>query len=82
MSDIHPNVVRVTAAAKERGLDIATKRFPEGTKTAADAAAAPPGVNKGAGSKGGLQRAKSMRMDDGAQQQQSPVRAKNAALWT
>ena len=40
MSDIHPNVVRVTAAAKERGLDIATKRFPEGTKTAADAAAA------------------------------------------
>ena len=40
MSDIHPNVVRVVAAAKERGLDIATKRFPEGTKTAADAAAA------------------------------------------
>jgi Cys-tRNA(Pro) deacylase len=40
MSDIHPNVVRVTAAAKERGLDIETKRFPEGTKTAADAAAA------------------------------------------
>ena len=40
MSDIHPNVVRVTAAAKERGLAIETKRFPEGTKTAADAAAA------------------------------------------
>jgi Cys-tRNA(Pro) deacylase len=40
MSDIHPNVVRVVAAAKERGLEIATKRFPEGTKTAADAAAA------------------------------------------
>jgi Cys-tRNA(Pro) deacylase len=40
MNDIHPNVVRVTAAAKERGLDIVTKRFPEGTKTAADAAAA------------------------------------------
>jgi len=40
MSDVHPNVVRVVAAAKERGLDIATKRFPEGTKTAADAAAA------------------------------------------
>ena len=40
MSDIHPNVVRVTAAAKERGLDISTRRFPEGTKTAADAAAA------------------------------------------
>ena len=40
MSDVHPNVVRVVAAAKERGLEIATKRFPEGTKTAADAAAA------------------------------------------
>ena len=40
MSDVHPNVVRVVAAAKERGLNIATKRFPEGTKTAADAAAA------------------------------------------
>jgi prolyl-tRNA editing enzyme YbaK/EbsC (Cys-tRNA(Pro) deacylase) len=40
MSDVHPNVVRVVAAAKECGLDIATKRFPEGTKTAADAAAA------------------------------------------
>ena len=40
MSDIHPNVVRVVAAAKERGLEIVTKRFPEGTKTAADAAAA------------------------------------------
>ena len=40
MSDFHPNVVRVTAAAKERGLDISTRRFPEGTKTAADAAAA------------------------------------------
>ena len=40
MSDSHPNVVRVTAAAKERGLEISTRRFPEGTKTAADAAAA------------------------------------------
>jgi Cys-tRNA(Pro) deacylase len=40
MSDIHPNVVRVTAAAKERGLEISTRRFPEGKKTAADAAAA------------------------------------------
>ena len=40
MSDVHPNVVRVVTAAKERGLDIVTKRFPEGTKTAADAAAA------------------------------------------
>ena len=40
MSDIHPNVVRVMEAARERGLEITTKRFPEGTKTAADAAAA------------------------------------------
>jgi len=40
MSDVHPNVSRVVTAAKERGLDIVTKRFPEGTKTAADAAAA------------------------------------------
>ena len=40
MSDIHPNVIRVMEAARERGLEITTKRFPEGTKTAADAAAA------------------------------------------
>ena len=40
MSDIHPNVVRVMEAARERGLEITTKRFPEGTKAAADAAAA------------------------------------------
>ena len=40
MSDIHPNVLRVMEAARERGLEITTKRFPEGTKTAADAAAA------------------------------------------
>ena len=40
MSDIHPNVLRVMEAARERGLEIITKRFPEGTKTAADAAAA------------------------------------------
>jgi len=40
MSDVHPNVVRVMEAARERGLEITTKRFPEGTKTAADAAAA------------------------------------------
>ena len=38
MTDIHPNVVRVVAAARERGLDITTRRFPEGTKTAQDAA--------------------------------------------
>ena len=40
MSDVHPNVSRVVSAAKERGLEINTKRFPEGTKTAAAAAAA------------------------------------------
>ena len=38
MSDVHPNVARVIAAARERGLEITTKRFPEGTKTAQDAA--------------------------------------------
>ena len=38
MSDLHPNVARVIAAARERGLEITTKRFPEGTKTAQDAA--------------------------------------------
>ena len=40
MPELHPNVVRVIAAAKESGLDITTRRFPDGTKTAADAAAA------------------------------------------
>ena len=39
-TDIHPNVVRVMAAALTRGLSIEPRRFPEGTKTAADAAAA------------------------------------------
>ena len=38
MSDIHPNVARVVAAARDRGLEITTRRFPEGTKTAQDAA--------------------------------------------
>ena len=38
MSDVHPNVIRVVQAAKERGLEITTRRFPEGTKTAQDAA--------------------------------------------
>jgi Cys-tRNA(Pro) deacylase len=32
--------LRVIAAAREAGLEITTRRFPEGTKTAADAAAA------------------------------------------
>lgn len=38
MTDLHPNVARVVAAAREKGLDITTRRFPEGTKTAQDAA--------------------------------------------
>jgi Cys-tRNA(Pro) deacylase len=38
MTDIHPNVARVVAAAREKGLEIVTRRFPEGTKTAQDAA--------------------------------------------
>ena len=38
MTDMHPNVVRVIAAARDKGLDITTRRFPEGTKTAQDAA--------------------------------------------
>jgi Cys-tRNA(Pro) deacylase len=36
----HPNVERVVAAGSELGLTISPRRFPEGTKTAADAAAA------------------------------------------
>mgnify|MGYP003350774588 FL=1 len=36
----HPNVVRVVEAARAAGFDIETKRFPEGTKTAQDAATA------------------------------------------
>ena len=41
MSDaLHPNVVRVVEAARALGLEIAPRRFPDGTKTAADAAAA------------------------------------------
>jgi len=40
MTDTHPNVARVVAAAEDLGLTISTRRFPEGTKTAADAAAA------------------------------------------
>lgn len=38
MADLHPNVVRVVEAAREKGLNIVTRRFPEGTKTAQDAA--------------------------------------------
>ena len=40
MTDLHPNVRRVKDAATGLGLDIEIRRFPEGTKTAADAAAA------------------------------------------
>ena len=36
----HPNVVRVVQAGAARGLTIEPRRFPEGAKTAADAAAA------------------------------------------
>jgi len=36
----HPNVERVVAAAASLGLAIQPRRFPEGTKTAVDAAAA------------------------------------------
>jgi Cys-tRNA(Pro) deacylase len=43
----HPNVQRVRAAAEAAGLTIDTVQFPDGTKTAADAAAAI-GVDVGA----------------------------------
>jgi prolyl-tRNA editing enzyme YbaK/EbsC (Cys-tRNA(Pro) deacylase) len=38
--ELHPNVRRVIDAAAVLGLSIEPRRFPEGTKTAADAAAA------------------------------------------
>ncbi len=34
----HPNVVRVVGAARAAGLEIEVRQFPEGTKTAQDAA--------------------------------------------
>jgi Cys-tRNA(Pro) deacylase len=37
---MHPNVARVTEAARAAGVDISVERFPEGTRTAADAARA------------------------------------------
>jgi prolyl-tRNA editing enzyme YbaK/EbsC (Cys-tRNA(Pro) deacylase) len=37
---MHPNAQRVADAARDLGLDIEVRTFPEGTKTAADAAAA------------------------------------------
>lgn len=36
----HPNVRRVVAAASELGLDLEIREFPDGTRTAAEAAAA------------------------------------------
>ena len=35
---VHPNVARVVEAGRALGLTIITRRFPEGTKTAQDAA--------------------------------------------
>jgi Cys-tRNA(Pro) deacylase len=40
MTDLHPNAQRVAEAARAFGLEIDVHSFPEGTKTAADAAAA------------------------------------------
>jgi Cys-tRNA(Pro) deacylase len=37
---MHPNVMRVVAAARDLGLVVATREFPQGTRTAADAATA------------------------------------------
>jgi prolyl-tRNA editing enzyme YbaK/EbsC (Cys-tRNA(Pro) deacylase) len=37
---MHPNISRVVAAARDAGLDISIEQFPEGTRTAADAARA------------------------------------------
>jgi Cys-tRNA(Pro) deacylase len=39
-TDSHPNVGRVVAAGRELDVDVEVHTFPEGTKTAADAAAA------------------------------------------
>ncbi len=35
---VHPNVARVVQAARDSGLEIEVRKFPEGTKTAQDAA--------------------------------------------
>ena len=40
MTELHPTNRRVADAAATAGVDIAIQRFPEGTKTSADAAAA------------------------------------------
>ena len=39
-TDVHPNVTKVVEVAKLLGLTIEPRRFPDGTKTAADAASA------------------------------------------
>ena len=38
--NLHPNTIRVIEAARAAGFEIQTKRFPEGTMTAQDAATA------------------------------------------
>jgi prolyl-tRNA editing enzyme YbaK/EbsC (Cys-tRNA(Pro) deacylase) len=40
IGSMHPNVARVADAARQAGLEIEVERFPEGTRTAADAARA------------------------------------------
>ncbi|HEV7761566.1 MAG TPA: YbaK/EbsC family protein [Acidimicrobiales bacterium] len=40
VAPIHPNVSAVVAAAQAQGLDIEVREFPDGTRTAQDAAAA------------------------------------------
>jgi prolyl-tRNA editing enzyme YbaK/EbsC (Cys-tRNA(Pro) deacylase) len=40
VSDLHPNARRVIEAAAARGVTVEVTRFPEGTRTAADAAEA------------------------------------------
>ena len=37
---MHPNIARVVEAARAAGLEVEVERFPEGTRTAADAARA------------------------------------------
>jgi len=38
MSTPHPNVTKVLDAARAEGLELETRQFPDGTKTAVDAA--------------------------------------------
>ena len=41
---MHPNAERVAAAARDAGLEVVLREFPEGTRTAEDAARAIGGV--------------------------------------